>query len=66
MTQAIQNRGRFVQLTEQEYIVFCDLLISGNYMADYLSAASRTPHSLADHARYWRQLAKHFKPLLNE
>lgn len=51
-------------LFEQEYIVFCDLIICGCEMATYLSNSPNSSASARRHARYWQKLAKTFKPFL--
>ena len=53
-----------VTLFEEEYLDFCDLLICGTEMAEYLEKTRSIRKSAREHAIYWRQLIQKFRPFL--
>lgn len=59
------NPNSFIPLTEQEYVAFCDLIICGSEMAEYLLTTRRIATPVREHARYWQKLAQKLKPLLH-
>ncbi len=65
--KAILNRLLTVQtitLFNEEYIHFCDLIICGSEMAQYFIAKPTPSKIFRQHALYWQQLVKEFKPFL--
>lgn len=51
-------------LSQEEYQFFCDFIICGSEMAEYLAEHKLVKKSMRNHARYWLNLVRKFKPLL--
>lgn len=51
-------------LLEEEYVYFCDFIICGSEMAEYLAEHKIVKKTMRNHACYWLKLIKKFKPFL--
>lgn len=58
--------AHMVTLSEQEYLRFCDLLICGNEMAEYIDAIKNAKTNTRRHVKYWHHVAIEFKPFLEK
>ncbi len=53
-----------ITLSPEDYIHFCNLIVCGSSMAEYLLSLSRSSKSAKNHAQFWQKLVGHFKPYL--
>jgi hypothetical protein len=51
-------------LLKEEFVTFCDFIICGSEMAEYLAEHKIVKKTMRNHARYWLSLVKKFKPFL--
>lgn len=51
-------------LSKEEYVFFCDFIVCGSEMAEYLAEHKIVKKTMRNHARYWLSLVKKFKPFL--
>lgn len=51
-------------LLKEEYITFCDFIVCGSEMAEYLTEHKLVKKTMRNHARYWLNLVRKFKPFL--
>ncbi len=58
------SRLKTFSLLEEEYVYFCDFIICGNEMAEYLAEHKIVKKTMRNHACYWLKLVKKFKPFL--
>lgn len=47
-----------VTAPQEEFGLFCDLIICGNIMSDYLSSTQKVNKIMRDHASHWQKLVK--------
>ncbi len=61
----LQHKSSYsVSLSGKEYIKFCDLIICGTTMAEFLISLPRQYKLVKEHANYWLNLVPNFKPYL--
>lgn len=60
------SKLRRYPLNQKEFLHFCDLLICGSEMSEYLIKNQNCSHASKRHAVYWQKLAKEFKPFLKQ
>lgn len=63
-SSTVPSRTPFAQMTTEEYVAFCDLIICGSEMADYLRTTQSVSKKIRKHALYWEKLTQRFKPLI--
>jgi len=60
------NSPTFAELSKEEYLYFCDLIISGSEMANYLLHSKSASKTIQEHALYWQLITKKFKPMIRK
>lgn len=51
-------------LCGEDYVSFCNLIVCGSSMAEYLLSLSRSSELAKNHAQFWQKLVVAFKPYL--